>query len=91
MRNYLGSRRPVLGVVERDDAGVIFWRASAKTRAAGLTDRRIGSSVDSLSDPNVVAAASKLNREASSRLRSDRERRRISRAAIEFRFGPAGL
>lgn len=84
------ARSRSLSTVPSSDTG-LFWRPTAKAVAIGLRDVRLAGSDASPADAAVIAAAASLNRQARAKLADDRQRRRISRAAIEFRFGPAGL
>jgi hypothetical protein len=67
----------LLVIVDRDASG-LWWRPGPK--AIGRTDIRVGSTVDSPSDPAIQATAYKLNKQAKERLRSTRTRRRVSSA-----------
>jgi hypothetical protein len=82
---YLKSRRPQLGEIAKRRDGV-WWIPLPRAKALGFAATRLASPAVSVDDAAVTAAAAKLNRDASQRLRASRARRRLSveaRQAIE--------
>jgi hypothetical protein len=76
---YLKSRRPQLGEITKRRDG-IWWIPLPRARALKFADTRIGSPVDSPADAGIIAAAAKLNREASQRRLSVEAREAIERS-----------
>jgi hypothetical protein len=63
---------------------------SPSARAVGFADRRLAAEA-SPSNPQIAPTIAGLNRDAKANLADDRRRRRLSRAALGFRFGLSGL
>jgi hypothetical protein len=76
------SRRPQLGEIAKRRDG-LWWVPLPRARALGFADTRLAGPDVSVDDAAVIAAATSLNRQAAQRLRTTRQRRRLSLAARE--------